>query len=112
MVLNAQRVPGLSVNVDVANGTFLSQMDLIDSAPQICRCRSPEDFIAMFAQAKNNWHKSNMYRFLKAFTHIGVLKKYAVKGQKEVKIQKFVPKGLSINLTLPYRGTNFLVRSI
>jgi eukaryotic translation initiation factor 2C len=84
MVLNAQRKPGLSVNVDVANGTFLTKMDLIDSAVQICRCRTVEDFADMFQKSRGNWHRSNMYRLLKCYTHISVAKKYSIKGEKEV----------------------------
>ncbi|KIV99831.1 uncharacterized protein PV09_08501 [Verruconis gallopava] len=92
MTLNAQRKPGLSVNVDVANGTFFMQMDLIDCATQVCRARNVDDFRSMFEKSRGNWHKSNMYKFLKSFTHVSVLKKYDVQGRKEVKVYKFLPK--------------------
>ena len=96
MALDEQRKPRMVVNVDVANGTFLTQCDLMDSAPQVCRCRNIDDFIAQFAQAKGNWHKSNMYRYLKAYTHVSVFKKHAVASQKgrEFKIKKFLNKGM------------------
>jgi hypothetical protein len=96
MVLNAQQKPRMAINVDVANGTFLIQRDLIDSAPEVCRCRSFEDFIQMFAKARANgqWRKSTMYRFLKAYTHIGISLKHITKGQT-FKVGKFLDKGMS-----------------
>ena len=94
-VLNAARNPGLSVNVDVANGTFLSQMDLIQSAAQVCRARNADDLANMFASAKRDWHKSIMYKFMKAYTHVGVKITHRKEGQVEFKVQRFLNKGLS-----------------
>lgn len=90
----------MAINVDVANGTFLQQMDLMLSAPQLCRCRSTEDFIQMFAQArKNGWKKSTMYRYLKAYTHIGISLKQVTNG-RTFKIGKFLDKGMSCRLLI------------
>lgn len=83
-----------------ANGTFLTAMDLIDSVAQMLRARGPEDVIDMFNHSKNDWHKSNMYRALRAYTHVSVKKKYMQGPMAEVKIYKFVPKGMKIRFHL------------
>jgi eukaryotic translation initiation factor 2C len=65
--------PCLSVNVDVANGTFFTEMDLIDMMRELCRVRTNEDLCSNFQRAvQGDWHRSPMYRALKALTHVSV----------------------------------------
>ena len=55
----------------------------------------------MFDKARKDWHKSAMYKFLKAYTHAGVFKKYMPAGKNEAKIFKFIPKGRVFFCLLP-----------
>jgi eukaryotic translation initiation factor 2C len=89
--------PCLSVNVDVANGTFFSTMGLIDMMRNLCRVRNTEDLVSMFAQAvQRDWRGSPMYRYLRALTHVTVTKRHMpAKGDgpiPEFKIHKFSNK--------------------
>jgi eukaryotic translation initiation factor 2C len=76
-MVHASPVPCLSVNVDVANGTFFSTMDLVDMMRNLCRARSTEDLQSMFVKAaQHDWHRTPMYRYLRALTHVTVTKKH------------------------------------
>lgn len=87
--------PCLSVNVDVANGTFFTEMDLPEMVRELCRARTVQDLQTMFAKAKQDWHRSPMYRFLRALTHVTVIKKH-MPGKNgpppEFKIHRFLNK--------------------
>jgi eukaryotic translation initiation factor 2C len=88
--------PMLSINVDVANGTFFTTMSVLQMARELCRGRSDQDLMQMFKNSKSNWHASSMYRWLKALTHVTVHKKHMPpkNGEKapEFKIHRFVNK--------------------
>ena len=88
--------PCLSVNVDVSNGTFFTQMYLVDMLRELCRARTKEDVIANFNRSKKDWHKSPMYRALRSLTHVTVLKTTMPstdgKPAPEFKIHRFLNK--------------------
>jgi eukaryotic translation initiation factor 2C len=96
MVYNAPS-PCLSVNVDVANGTFFSTMSLIEMMRNLCRVRNIGELINMFAESvRKDWRGSPMYRYLRALTHVTVTKKnmpaLGDRPEPEFKIHKFSSK--------------------
>jgi eukaryotic translation initiation factor 2C len=87
--------PSLSVNVDVANGTFFTSMSLLDMMRNLCRARTNADLVNMYGAARKDWHGSPMYRFLRALTHVTVTKVHMpVKDGviQEFKIHRFSSK--------------------
>lgn len=88
--------PMLSINVDVANGTFFTAMPVLQMARELCRARTDQELSQMFKNTKKNWHGSPMHRFLNSLKHVTVLKKHmpAKDGNSapEFKIHRFVNK--------------------
>lgn len=76
----------LSVNVDVANGTFWTDSILHDAAALMCKQRSAEDFARAFGQCKRDWKRSAMFITLKRLRKVSVY----VTHRKLEKRQEFV----------------------
>jgi eukaryotic translation initiation factor 2C len=95
-IVHTTNGPALSVNVDVANGTFFTTMPLPDMARELTRARNVQDLSNMFVQAKRNWHTSSMYRMLKCLTHVTVIKRHMPgkngENAPEFKIHRFHKK--------------------
>ncbi|KAF1362486.1 Piwi-domain-containing protein [Lizonia empirigonia] len=70
-VLDDKFQKSLSVNVDVANGTFWRSQELTRAIGQVFSCGPPQ-FIARFKEAKRNWRQSMMKKDLGAFRRVGV----------------------------------------
>ncbi|KAH7394184.1 Piwi domain-containing protein [Phaeosphaeria sp. MPI-PUGE-AT-0046c] len=70
-VLDDKFNKSLSVNVDVANGTFWRAQELTRAIGQVFNC-SPQQFVQRFNQARGNWNKSQLKVDLKVFNRVGV----------------------------------------
>lgn len=70
-VLDDKFNKSLSVNVDVANGTFWRAQELTRAIGQVFNC-SPQQFVQRFNQARGDWKKSNLKKDLKVFRRVGV----------------------------------------
>ncbi|KAE9972193.1 hypothetical protein BLS_004152 [Venturia inaequalis] len=68
--------PKLSINVDVANGTFFTAMPVLQMSRELCRARTDIELSQMFKNTKEHWHGSVMHRFLDSLKHITVIKKH------------------------------------
>jgi eukaryotic translation initiation factor 2C len=88
----------LSVNVDVANGTFWQSSRLLDAMVASCDLRTPQDLIALSYKALSNWDKALLKKDLKRFRHLEVEAHHRGKdrhGRATVdvyKIDRFVPQ--------------------
>ncbi|TID14019.1 Piwi-domain-containing protein [Venturia nashicola] len=95
-MVNTMTGPQLSINVDVANGTFFTAMPVLQMAQELCRGNSTNEVSMLFNRSKANWHSSPLHRFLKALKHVTVLKKH-MRGKDgnpapEFKIHRFLDK--------------------
>jgi eukaryotic translation initiation factor 2C len=70
-VLNHQLKASLSINVDVANGTFWRAQEMPRAIQQLFNCQLPQ-FIQRVSQAKTDWKHSVMRRDLARFKRVGV----------------------------------------
>jgi eukaryotic translation initiation factor 2C len=70
-VLDDKFQKSLSVNVDVANGTFWRSQELTRAVGQVFNC-NPAQFAARFRQAKANWKMSQLKKDLRVFRRVGV----------------------------------------
>ena len=82
----------LSVNVDVANGTFLSKMDLFDLVKIFAMARDDAELVSMFNAAtkdgSHKWKHSTLYQRIKVLQKIKVVAKHRA---GEYTIKRFVP---------------------
>ena len=78
-VLDDKMNKGLSVNVDVANGTFWRAQELTRAVVQAFNC-SPPQFISMFKSAQKDWKNSLMRRDLRRFKRVGVTTTHTTPG--------------------------------
>ncbi|KAF2278534.1 Piwi-domain-containing protein [Westerdykella ornata] len=62
----------LSINVDVANGTFWRPQELLRAACQVFRCSSAPQFIQIVKDARRDWKNSYVRRDLARFNRVGV----------------------------------------
>jgi len=70
-VLNDKFEKSLSVNVDVANGTFWRTQDVLRAATQVFNCTEAQ-FSARWVEAKRDWRRSQLKKDLARFKRIGV----------------------------------------
>lgn len=88
--------PMLSINVDVANGTFFTAMSVLQMARQLSRARNDQELQQMFTRSQGQWHGSPMHRFLGALKHVTVYKKHMLPKNgnpaQEFKIHRFSNK--------------------
>ncbi|KAH9879905.1 hypothetical protein J1614_001929 [Plenodomus biglobosus] len=70
-VLDDKFNKGLSVNVDVANGTFWRSQDLGRAVSQAFNCTPPQ-FAATFKNALRDWRGSVLKKDLRRFSKVGV----------------------------------------
>lgn len=70
-VLDDKFQKSLSVNVDVANGTFWRAQELTRAIGQVFNC-SPPQFAAMFKNAQRAWKDSVLKKDLRRFKRVGV----------------------------------------
>jgi eukaryotic translation initiation factor 2C len=70
-VLDDKFKKSLSVNVDVANGTFWRAQDLIRAMTQVFNCSAPQ-LVQRFREAKPDWKNSRIKRDLRVFRRVGV----------------------------------------
>ncbi|KAH8727196.1 Piwi domain-containing protein [Phaeosphaeriaceae sp. PMI808] len=70
-VLDDRYQKGLSVNVDVANGTFWRCQELTRAITQVFNC-NPAQFIQRFKAARSDWKSSHLKRDLRVFRRVGV----------------------------------------
>lgn len=70
-VLDDQARRGLSVNVDVSNGTFWRAQELTRAVASAFNCTPPQ-FSAMFKQAQKDWKNSQLRKDLRRFKKVGV----------------------------------------
>ncbi|EMD96783.1 hypothetical protein COCC4DRAFT_142403 [Bipolaris maydis ATCC 48331] len=70
-VLDDKFNKSLSVNVDVANGTFWRAQELTRAIGQAFSC-SPPQFTSMFQNALRDWNRSILKKDLRKFKRIGV----------------------------------------
>lgn len=70
-VLNDKFEKSLSINVDVANGTFWRAQDLIRAIQQVFNC-SEAQFSQRFKDAQRDWRSSILKKDLSRFKRIGV----------------------------------------
>jgi eukaryotic translation initiation factor 2C len=61
----------LSVNVDVANGTFWRAQELTRAVGQVFNCGPPQ-FIQRFKEARRDWRNSQLKKDLRSFKRVGV----------------------------------------
>ena len=62
---------GLSVNVDVANGTFWRSQELSRAISQAFNCQ-PAQFAATFKNSLRDWRGSLLKKDLRRFKRVGV----------------------------------------
>jgi eukaryotic translation initiation factor 2C len=79
-VLSDTYKKSLSVNVDVANGTFWRAQDLVRAVCQVFNCTPPQ-LQTRFRDAKKDWKRHQMRTDLKRFKRVGVTATH-VKGQE------------------------------
>ncbi|KAF1839791.1 Piwi-domain-containing protein [Decorospora gaudefroyi] len=70
-VLDDKFQKSLSVNVDVANGTFWRSQDLTAAVIQVFNCSLPQ-FTVMYRSALRDWNASTLKRDLRKFKRVGV----------------------------------------
>jgi eukaryotic translation initiation factor 2C len=70
-VLDDKFNKSLSVNVDVANGTFWRAQELTRAVGQIFNC-SPQQFQMRFKEARRDWRGSHLKKDLRALRRVGV----------------------------------------
>lgn len=70
-VLDDKFNKSLSVNVDVANGTFWRAQELTRAVSQAFNCGPPQ-FVALFKNAKRDWRNSILKKDLRRFKRVGV----------------------------------------
>ena len=70
-VLDDKFNKGLSVNVDVANGTFWRAQEVTRAISQAFNC-SPPQFISSFKNAQRDWKNSVLKKDLRRFKRVGV----------------------------------------
>ncbi|CAI6339047.1 unnamed protein product [Periconia digitata] len=87
-VLNDNFQKSLSVNVDVANGTFWRPQELGRALLQAFNCTQPQ-LAQRFREAKQDWKKSTFRRDLRRFKHVGITSIHGTPQQWT--IDEFVP---------------------
>ena len=70
-VLDDKFQKSLSVNVDVANGTFWRAQELTRAVGQVFNCGPPQ-FSQRFKEAKKDWRNSALKKDLRRFKRVGV----------------------------------------
>ncbi|KAF2129769.1 eukaryotic translation initiation factor 2C 2 [Dothidotthia symphoricarpi CBS 119687] len=70
-VLDDKFQKSLSVNVDVANGTFWRAQELTRAVGQVFNCGPPQ-FAQRFKEAKRDWKNSHLRKDLRRFRRVGV----------------------------------------
>jgi eukaryotic translation initiation factor 2C len=90
-VLNDQLKASLSINVDVANGTFWRAQELTRAVQQVFGCNLPQ-FIQRVTTAKADWKNSHMKRDLGRFKRVGVTAFHNQNALTQWTIAEIVPK--------------------
>lgn len=88
--LNDKREKSLTVNVDVANGTFWREQALGRAVSQAFNC-TPQQFSARFKDSQRDWKNSPLKKDLRRFRRIGVSAIH-VKPHTQWTIDDFVDK--------------------
>jgi eukaryotic translation initiation factor 2C len=70
-VLDEKFNKSLSVNVDVANGTFWRSQELTRAVGQVFNCGPPQ-FAQRFKEARRDWRGSHLKKDLRVFRRVGV----------------------------------------
>ncbi|KAF2789751.1 Piwi-domain-containing protein [Melanomma pulvis-pyrius CBS 109.77] len=70
-VLNDKFEKSLSVNVDVANGTFWRAQDVLRALQQVFNCNESQ-FSARWLEAKKDWKRSQLRKDLGRFSRVGI----------------------------------------
>lgn len=70
-VLDDKFNKSLSVNVDVANGTFWRAQELTRAVGQVFNCGPPQ-FAQRFREARRDWRNSHLKKDLRVFRRVGV----------------------------------------
>ncbi|RAR09531.1 Piwi-domain-containing protein [Stemphylium lycopersici] len=92
-VLDNKFNKSLSVNVDVANGTFWRTQELTRAIGQVFNCTPPQ-FASMFKNAVRDWRASNLKKDLRKFKRVGVSTTHT-KEPTQWTIDEFVDKDAS-----------------
>lgn len=93
-VLNEKFEKSLSVNVDVANGTFWRAQELTRAVGQVFNC-SPQQFQTRFKQARSDWRNSHLKKDLRVFKRVGVSTTHLKGEQAMWTIDDFEPRDAS-----------------
>ncbi|KAF2641273.1 Piwi-domain-containing protein [Massarina eburnea CBS 473.64] len=88
-VLNDRFEKSLSVNVDVANGTFWRAQELTRAIGQVFNCGPPQ-FQQRFREAKKDWRNSQLKKDLKRFKRVGITAFHDKKAETQWTIDEFV----------------------
>ncbi|KAF1950228.1 eukaryotic translation initiation factor 2C 2 [Byssothecium circinans] len=88
-VLNDRFEKSLSVNVDVANGTFWRAQEMTRAVCQVFNC-SPPQFQQRFRDAKQDWKNSNFKKDLRRFKRVGVTAFHDPKNETQWTIDELV----------------------
>jgi eukaryotic translation initiation factor 2C len=70
-VLDDKFKKSLSVNVDVANGTFWRSQELTRAVGQVFNCGPPQ-YAALYKASLRDWRNSNLKKDLRKFKRVGV----------------------------------------
>lgn len=89
-VLDDKFNKSLSVNVDVANGTFWRAQELTRAVGQVFNC-NPAQLAANFKNAKRDWRNSQLKKDLRRFKRVGVSTTHT-KESSQWTIDEFVDK--------------------
>jgi eukaryotic translation initiation factor 2C len=81
-VLNDKFEKSLSVNVDVANGTFWRTQDLLRAVTQVFNIHDDNQFSSRWLEAKRDWKKSQLRKDLARFNRIQVTAFHTTPGQQ------------------------------
>lgn len=85
-MVNGPNGPGLSINVDVANGTFFNSGPLHNLAAKLAGCRSPNDLIQACRQGEN----SRAGRGLKRLRKVHVTARHRGSAEDSYCIEKII----------------------
>ncbi|KAF2263506.1 Piwi-domain-containing protein [Lojkania enalia] len=88
-VLNDKFQKTLTVNVDVANGTFWRAQDLGRSIVQVFNCNTPQ-FQTKFREAKKDWRHSLLRKDLGRYKRVGVTAVHVKNNPTQWTIEEFV----------------------
>jgi eukaryotic translation initiation factor 2C len=81
---------GLSINVDVANGTFWRSQELLRAVCQVFNCQPPQ-FIVRLKEAARDWRNSMLRKDLARFKRVGVTAFHNKKALTQWTIEEICP---------------------